>query len=185
MSARNKRLRQYLFIGSIILVIVSLIIIDNIKWTWQLQSDQETLNVIQEIYPVASYYYFDTNEIYKVYDNNKKNIGYAFYAEGVGEAIPRGEYGYKAANPIVILVGLKDQETIKGIHVISQGETWFFWNLLVQHNYFDQFNDLKIKDACFVDNGGSVDCVTMATMSSTSVLNIVRNAVSEKAPLIN
>jgi Na+-translocating ferredoxin:NAD+ oxidoreductase RnfG subunit len=186
LSVKNKPWYKIAPVFLIILVIISLIVISNNLWIWRLQQAPETLQPLREVFPEAFYYLYSAETgIYTIYDESRINLGYAFYAEGMGEAIPRGEYGYKEAAPINILIGLKDQETIEGIYVVSQEETWFFWNLLVKNNYFDQFQGLKIEDAYFTDSGGKVDSVTMATLSSTSVLNIVRHAAIEKAALIN
>jgi uncharacterized protein with FMN-binding domain len=55
---------------------------------------------------------------------------------------------------------------------------------LIRENYFDQFARLKIEDAYFSRQGGKVDSVTGATLSSTLVLNTVREAALEKVKSI-
>jgi len=155
--------------------------------TWRIleaQQDKETLDMIQTVFPEASSYTLE-NDIYTVYDNSGEKIGYAFYAEGMGKYVWGGpEAGTKIPGPIVILVGLEDKETIKGIFVVSHSETPGFWNWLIKENYFDQFIELKIKDAYFTRDGGQVDAATYATLSSTLVLDTVREAAMDKVKLI-
>lgn len=144
--------------------------------------DQETVEALRNIFYEASYYQYDEETgIYTVYDTDKKQIGYAFYAEGMGEQVPAAEYlEGKNAGPIVILVGMEDEETIKDIFVVLHNETESIWDHLVRNDYLDQFKGLKISDAYFTRIGGQVDSITGATLSSKLVLNTVRDAAMEK-----
>jgi Na+-translocating ferredoxin:NAD+ oxidoreductase RnfG subunit len=146
-----------------------------------LKSDPQVLTILKNIFPEVSYYtYNEETEIYIVYDSHRLIFGYAFYAEGMGARVPLTEGGEKIPGPIIILVGLENKETIRGINVISHSETSWYWDALVQSNYFDQFDGLKIKDAYFIREGGNIDCVTGATLSSKLVLSTVREAVLRK-----
>ncbi len=111
-------------------------------------------------------------------------IGYSFYAEGMGEEVLSVQ-DQKIPGPITILVGIRsDKETINNIFVIENNETLLYWQLLVKKNYFDKFVGLKIEDTYFKHDGGEVDVITGATLSSTSVLNLVREAALGKVKLI-
>jgi hypothetical protein len=107
-------------------------------------------------------------------------MGYAFYAEGRGKTDVGFEDGQKYPNPIIILIGLEDKETIKDILIVTQGETPQYWELLIKKNYLDQFKGLKVEDAYFKRFGGKIDSVSGATLSSTSILDIVREAILDK-----
>jgi Na+-translocating ferredoxin:NAD+ oxidoreductase RnfG subunit len=141
----------------------------------QSRLDQKTLGMIKEIFPKTSFYTLE-NEIYIIY-NGGNEISYAFYAEGIGWA-----------GKMQILVGLEDKETIKGIVVVSQIETPAWWDMLVNNNFFDQFIGLKIEDCALKSKyygiGGQVDGVTMATVSSRAIVDIVREAALEKVKSI-
>ena len=151
-----------------------------------LYDDVETIELLQNVFNEAQYYTYDNETgIYDVYISQKNKIGYAFYAEGMGEEVMTSDGG-KIAGPIIILVGIKnDKETISKICVIEQNESYLFWKLLITENYLDQFIDLKIEDAYFKSNGGKVDVVTGATLSSNSILNIVRETAIAKIDLFN
>jgi len=167
------------FITIAVLITVSLLALTESITRAELESHQEqqTLEMLQEIFPEANFYIFDeSKEIYTMYDNGRYEIGYAFYAEGRG-------YGGK----MVILVGLKDKETIKGIIVVSHYESWWYWDRLVESNFFDQFIGLKIEDCAlkrYGGGGGQVDGITGATVSSKAVVDIVREAALEKVKSI-
>jgi len=138
--------------------------------------DQQTLEMLEEIFPQASFYILE-DDIYIIYNNSRNEIGYAFYAEG------RGYYG-----KIVILVGLEDKETIRGMTVVLQYESWAYWDMLVRNNFFDQLVGLRIEDCAlkkkYGEGGGQVDGVTGATVSSKAVVDIVREAALEKVKSI-
>jgi Na+-translocating ferredoxin:NAD+ oxidoreductase RnfG subunit len=158
---------------------------DSEKTTLNQEQDPDIANMLMEIFPEFGYYsYNEELEFYTVYDNSPKQIGYAFYAEGRGQSVTGYEAGEKFPNPIIVLVGLEDRETIKGIYVVSQGETFEYWIKLIERNYFEQFKGLKIQDAYLKRFGGTVDSVSGATLSSTSVLDIVREAVLSKASIL-
>ena len=148
--------------------------------------DEQNINLFQNVFSEAKYYtYDDVSEIYTLYNNSKKQIGYLFYANGMGEAIDGKQFGTKLPGPIVILVGLEDTETIHKIFVISHSETYGFWEYLVKRNYFNQFEGLKIEDSYFIEAGGEVDSISGATISSKLVLNTVRIATLEKVKYIS
>jgi uncharacterized protein with FMN-binding domain len=85
---------------------------------------------------------------------------------------------------MVILVGLESKDSIAGIYVVSHSETYYYWNILIMRDYFAQFKGLKIECAYFTEQNGKVDAISQATVSSGTILNIVREAAIEKAALI-
>jgi Na+-translocating ferredoxin:NAD+ oxidoreductase RnfG subunit len=142
------------------------------------QQDPATLALLQQIFPDAGFYSYSVDtEIYTIYDNNHKEIGYAFYGEGLGYT-----------GKIVVLVGLEDKETIKNIIVISQYETAEYFKRLTTFHFFDQFIDLKVENCIPVyswqDKDG-VDVTSGATYSSIGVINAVQSAALEKIPYLD
>lgn len=176
---------RFIFIlATVVILLVSIFGFSGCQ-TITLENDQETVELLQNVFGEAGHYLYDEEaEIYTVYDTNKTEIGYAFYAEGMGEGIPEAEGLVKYAGPVVILVGLRDTETINSIFVISHSETIMFWSLMIMHEYFAEFEGLKIEDAYFERVGGQVDGRTGATLSSLLVLNTVRKTALEKVVFI-
>jgi Na+-translocating ferredoxin:NAD+ oxidoreductase RnfG subunit len=119
-----------------------------------------------------------------VYDSDESKLGYAFYAEGMGVGMPGAEGLEKIAGPIVILVGIQDTETINQIHVISHKETPQLWSNLVRKGYLDLFSGLKVSDAYFIHDGGQIDAISGATLSSKLVLDTVRDSMLAKVELL-
>jgi Na+-translocating ferredoxin:NAD+ oxidoreductase RnfG subunit len=162
------------FVIMVVAIMLTLLVLTESITRAELESrlDQETLEMLKGIFPKASFYVLE-DDIYIIYNNGRNEIGYAFYAEG------RGFVG-----KMVILVGLEDKETIKGIIVVSHYESRGYWERLVKNNFLDQLMGLKIED-CYLkkkygEGGGQVDGVTGATVSSKAVVDIVREAALEK-----
>jgi len=177
---RIKKLYPLLLITLVIVIAASLLVISEsiTRVVLEARQDQETLELLQGIFPEANFYTFDEDtEIYTLYNNGRKEIGYAFYGS---------DRGY--ISNIVVLVGLEDTETIKGIIVTSQNETQSYWKRLEDSNFLEQFIGLKIED-CALSHpsglGGKVDGVSSATYSSRGVANAVREAALEKIEYLN
>jgi Na+-translocating ferredoxin:NAD+ oxidoreductase RnfG subunit len=137
------------------------------------RQDQETLELLQTIFPEANLYTFDEDtEIYTIYNKGRSEVGYAFYGSDRGY---RGE--------IIVLVGLEDKETIRGITVTQQHEDYWYWYRLIDGNFFEQFAGLKIVN-CFLKGYGAgrgqVDAASGATISSWGVVDAVRKSALEK-----
>jgi Na+-translocating ferredoxin:NAD+ oxidoreductase RnfG subunit len=177
---RIKKLYPIFLITLVIVVAVSLLVTSEsiTRAVLEAREDQETLELLQGIFPEASLYSFNENtEIYTLYNHGRNNIGYAFYGSS---------WGY--IGNITVLVGLKGKETIQGIIVTSQYETLSYWDMLVEENFFEQFIGLKIED-CYLKlygkGDGQVDAVSRATYSSRGVVNAVREAALEKIKYLN
>lgn len=150
------------------------------------QKDQQTIEMLKKVFSKANSYVFDEESgIYKVYDSRLKEIGYAFYAKGWSYLSEGAGAAMQVSSPIEILVGLKDKETINGIYAVTQIGDPYYSDLLIKGNYLDQFIGLDIEDAVLSKNGGKVDAVTRATLSSRAVVDIVRRTALKKIELIS
>ena len=140
-----------------------------------LEDEAETLSLLQQVFPETSCYHYDEEaEIYTVYKADKAQIGYAFYAEGLGHG-----------GLMTFLVGLKDKETIAGVIVIKHGESHggmgdmpgppLDFNPLTE-----QFVGLKIEDCYLTNDFGLVDGITGASYSSRKTVDIIRETALTK-----
>jgi len=92
-------------------------------------------------------------------------LGTAFMAEPMG-------YG----GPIEILVGLNVDETLRGIQVISQKETPGLGAKIIEDAFLAQFSGLTVDGLALAKDGGEIDAITGATISSAAVTEGVRAA---------
>jgi len=133
---------------------------------------QKLQGVLSEMFPDMSRYTLE-DEIYTIYSNEVR-IGYAFVAVGKG-------YG----GAINMLIGLEDEATIRGITVISHGETPGLGSKITESFFTDQFVLITIDDVALRRDGGQIDAITGATISSRAVADAVRTAAMEKIKLLD
>ena len=88
------------------------------------------------------------------------------------------------AGEIAILVGLENSEMVKGILIISQQETPGIGDRITGDSFLNQFNGLNISDVALKRDGGQVDALSAATISSKAVADTVRETAMEKVELI-
>jgi electron transport complex protein RnfG len=131
---------------------------------------------------------FDSLQGFKVAigegDSLDFNVGYSG-GEQVGTAIASySKEGYDPT-PIVLMVGFLPDKTIHNVAVIQQKETPGLGTKIKNPDWKEQYNgknpatfDLKVKK-----DGGDVDAITAATISSrafSDAVNRAYNALSEK-----
>lgn len=132
---------------------------------------QKIQGMLSGMFPDMSRYTFE-DEIYAIYSDEVR-IGYAFVAVGKG-------YG----GAINILVGLEDEATIKGITVISHTETPGLGSRITEDLFTGQFVRLSVDDAALRRDGGQIDAITGATISSRAVADAVRITAMEKVKVL-
>jgi electron transport complex protein RnfG len=135
------------------------------------QEEQKIQHMLSAMFPNMSRYTFE-DDIYTIYSDGTE-VGYAFLAVGKG-------YG----GEISILVGLKDETTIKGITIISQTETPGLGSRIAESSFTDKFAGLNIADVALRQEGGQIDAITGSTISSRAVIDAVRTTAMEKVKLL-
>jgi Na+-translocating ferredoxin:NAD+ oxidoreductase subunit G len=170
------KLKQYypvIFLTIIVFVSITLLTLtdavteDKIKE----QQDDSVFTMLDKMFPDMSEYKL-VDDVYVIYDDGNV-IGYAYLAQGKG-------YG----GTIEILVGLEDETTIKGISIITHNESPGLGSRITEDSYLEQYNGLKIQDTDMSSNGGKIDAITGATISSTAVADAVRTTALEKVKKI-
>jgi len=158
----------------IFITVVVFVSIGLVTWTDSIttdkieeQKEQQIMSRLKEMFPSMSEYTFE-DDIYTIYSNGA-GVGYAFLAVGKG-------YG----GDIDILIGLEDETTIKGITIISQSETPGLGSRIAESSFASKFAGLNIGDVALKQDGGQIDAITGATISSGAVVDAVRTTAMEK-----
>jgi len=112
------------------------------------------------------------DDLYTLYSNEKKTdkIGYAFMATASGYS----------STGINILVGLEDAQTIKGVVILAQAETPGVGSRVTEASFLDQFIGLNINDVVLKQDGGQIDSLTGATISSRAVVDTIRKTAMDR-----
>ena len=86
--------------------------------------------------------------------------------------------GQGYGGPIGIMVGI-DLKTgqLTGIRVLTHSETPGLGARSVQPEFYEQFAGLGIEDAALSSEGGKINAISGATMTSTGVANAVKEAL--------
>jgi len=119
--------------------------------------------------------YDDDIEVYSIFVNDSV-VGYAFMIEATG-------YG----GPIEILVALEnttlaeDDIILRGISIISNTETPGLGEKITETFFLDQFKGINVNDVQLKKDGGDIDAITSATISSTAVVDAIHDDARAKA----
>jgi electron transport complex protein RnfG len=157
------------FLAIIVIVSVVLLMVVNSITSPIVKNMQveEIENTLRSIFPEMSEYEELEDEVYIIYEDGEK-AGYAFMASGSG-------YG----GNIDILVGLDSGFGIKGVSILSQTETPGVGNRITESSFTDQFKGLSASDIALKSEGGKIDAITGATISSRAVVNAVKEKMVE------
>ena len=165
----------------IVLTLVVLVAVSVLSFTYQLtkpaiekQKWAKIESVLDELYPsITSYESHQDCEDICVVLSQDQIIGYAFLATGQG-------YG----GDIEILVGLEDVSTVKGIVIISHSETPGLGARITESEFGDDFAGVTIDDLSLSGDGGAIDAVTGASISSLAVVTAVKDTAIDMLKLI-
>ena len=103
--------------------------------------------------------------------------------ESLGHAFMATATGYSGT--IDILIGLEPDATLRGIKIISQQETPGLGAKITEPFFLDQFQGLSAEQVVLAHNGGKIDAITGATISSSAVVNAVKEAILKKLETLN
>jgi len=156
------------FLAIIVTVSVVLLIAVNSLTSSVVESRrvEEITGILEEIFPEMSQYELE-GEVYIIYQDEAK-AGYAFKASGSG-------YG----GDIDIVVGLDNNFGIIGISILSQTETPGVGTKITESSFTDQFKGLSVSDIALKSEGGKIDAITGATISSRAVVDAVKEKMVE------
>jgi len=164
-----KKIFPVIFVTVVVFMAVALLSWTNsiTKDKIEFQEEQQIQSMLGEMFPDMSRYVFE-DDIYTIY-SDEAQLGYAFLALGKG-------YG----GSINILVGLENETTIKGISIISQSETPGLGARISGSSFVGEFAGLSIDDVALKQDGGQIDAITGATISSGAVVDAVKATAVER-----
>jgi Na+-translocating ferredoxin:NAD+ oxidoreductase subunit G len=164
---KSKRFYPVIFLTIIVLVSVSLLLYINTftSEVVEAQNRARIQEVLQSIFPDLTDFQEDEGLII-IYKGDSIE-GYAFTASGSG---------YSGA--INMLVGINPDHNIKDISILSQTETPGLGSRITEKEFTEQFAGLAPDDIVLSRDGGSIDAITGATISSRAVTDAVREEMS-------
>lgn len=95
----------------------------------------------------------------------------------VGQASRIVAAGY--GGPIVMLLGIEMDGTVRGLRIISQQETPGLGSRIAELSFLSRFSGISAQDALLSRHGGAIDAITSATVSSSAVVDSVRKTLRD------
>ena len=155
----------------VVISIISLTVVNAITKDKIVQAKREAVaEMLATLFPnMESFTYDEDSGMYSVLAGGEP-IGHAFMAQGRG-------YG----GTIDILIGLKpDNKSLQGIKIITQQETPGLGAKIINASFLDQFRGISVNEVDLSRNGGKIDAITGATISSTAVVEGVKKAIMKE-----
>ncbi|MGM0366278.1 MAG: RnfABCDGE type electron transport complex subunit G [Actinomycetota bacterium] len=131
------------------------------------QRKSQIIEMLEDIFPLMTDFKQE-DEIYYILQDGQE-IGYAFIARGSG-------YG----GEISIMVGLDSDLLINGVSIVSHIETPGLGSRIEEEEFTNQFKGLGAGDLALEIEGGQIDAITGATVSSQAVVLAIREEIEEK-----
>ncbi len=175
MTGKKEEIIPVLFLTLIVLIsTIALVKVNDItEPKIEEEKEKEIEKMLKEYFPDIDKYEEDTDiEIFKVFSKDGL-IGYAFTTKASG-------YG----GDIEILVALKNETILQGISIIKHSETPGLGAKITEKSFYGQFEGISIYDVELADDGGEIDAITGATISSSAVVDAVKDSVKEKMQLL-
>ena len=167
--------RYYPLVFLIIIVFVSVslvMLLGNVtKAKIIAQREEAIISQLKSIFPDIEDYNF-RSDYYEIYSGGVIN-GFAFIAKGRG-------YG----GDISILVGINTDFTIKKISIIANTETPGLGTKISENFFIDQFAGLSSHEISLAKDGGKIDAITGATISSRAVVDAVKSELETMVEII-
>ncbi len=134
---------------------------------------EKVKELLKEQFPELENYTADDKD-YTIYSNGSI-VGYAFEIEA-------GGYG----GPIKILVAIEnttladDDIILRGISIISNTETPGLGAKITEESFLEEFNGLNVNDVMLTDDGGEINAISGATISSSAVVDAIQKEIGAK-----
>jgi electron transport complex protein RnfG len=128
--------------------------------------------ILESIFPDLTDFEED-GDLFIIYDGDSI-IGYTFLASG---------NGYSGV--ISMLVGINPDYTIKDVAILSQTETPGLGSKITEKEFTDQFIGLSSTDLVLSRDGGSIDAITGATISSRAVTDTIKGKMAETIEMLS
>ena len=174
--SQKKGIKEYypILLVTIIVAIsmTALIVVDSITRPLIEENQDNVFNDnLAEMFPeMDDSEHLENIDVYLVKNASDVTIGYAFTVIGSG-------YG----GDIEMLVGIEaDAATIRGLSVISHGETPGLGAKITEPWFQEQFEGKDVNTLALVDDGGEIDAISGATISSSAVVDAVKETALAK-----
>jgi len=165
---KSKGSYPIIFLTLIVLISVSLLLYIN-TFTSEIVEDQNQAKIkgaLEQIFPELTR--FEENEGISIIYKGDSIVGYTFETS---------RNGYSGA--IDILVGINKDYTIRDVAILSHTETPGLGSRITEEKFTGQFISLDSGNIALSKDGGKIDAITGATISSRAVTEAIQEKMIE------
>jgi len=153
----------------VFLSVASLTVMDSMTREKILAAQQtEIQEMLATLFPNLETFQFDEGSGKYTILNGATTIGQA-------QMLQAGGYG----GAIDILIGIEPDGRLRGIRIISQQETPGLGAKIGESEFLDQFARLSVDEIALSRDGGAIDAITGATISSKAVVDALRDTIRD------
>jgi electron transport complex protein RnfG len=153
----------------VFLSVVSLTLMDAMTREKILAAQQaEIQEMLSALFPSLETFQYDEDSGQYTILKNSTAIGQA-------QMLQAGGYG----GAIDILVGIEPDGKLRGIRIISQQETPGLGAKIIESAFLDQFVGVAVNELDLSRDGGSIDAITGATISSRAVVQALKQTLRD------
>ena len=160
----------------VLLSVVALTLVDGVTAERIAANKREAIKqMLAALFPaMADFAYDEETGLYSLYDERAVTIDEETGESSVDQSFPAVGYAFMTngkgyGGKIGILVGLETNRALRGIRVISHQETPGLGAKITDIGFLDQFVGLVPAQLALARDGGAVDAITGATISSRAV----------------
>ena len=140
------------------------------KGTIALRQQEAKNAAMSEVIPAKNYTLLesiaDDHELYAAFNGN----------DLVGYAVSLSESGY--GGEINMMIGIKADRTVSGVSITDMSETPGLGDNAKNSEFMDMFKNLAEKEVALTSDGGKVNALSGATITSKAVTGGVRRALN-------
>ena len=125
---------------------------------------------LSEVLPAATdFRVIDSSDsVFEGFDGRNNSVGYVLSVSTNGYS-----------SQIQALVGIDKKYAVTGVKILSQQETPGLGSKISEKSFLEQFKGKVFDKLLLKKDGGAIDGITSATISSRAITNAIRNRIDE------
>ena len=135
------------------------------------QKEQKELALV-DVLPVADHFEAvksgEETLFYQAFDADNNLVGYCFFHDQPG-----------SQGTITLAGGVDTEYTVTGVKIMTHSETPGLGAKITESFFIDQFKGVAESDLMLSKNGGAIDTITGATVSSQAVIDGIHVMIGE------
>ena len=176
----------------VLLSVVALTLVDGVTAERIAANKREAIKqMLAALFPeMADFVYEEETGLYSLYDERAVTVDEETGESSVDQSFPAVGYAFMTngkgyGGKIGILVGMEIDRALRGIRIISHQETPGLGAKIINVDFLSQFAGLVPDQLVLARDGGAVDAITGATISSRAVAEGVAAGLVDMSAILD